>query len=244
MLQQRLGSDSWSTVYAGAAISSTVTVAVTGSYTYQVQACNGGGCSGWRASSAVAVTIPPGGAPTLSVPANSTTGSYTVSWTGVGGATSYTLQEQTNGGGWVTVQTGGATSKAVGGKGSGSYDYRVQACNVGGCGPWSGSGNVSVLLPPSTPGGLVATLYVITDPDLRPPRRYQLGATWSAVPWASSYELYNCQTSGACGTRTLTTNSAPAQLVGGATASVKVRACNATGCSAWSATVVPTTVNE
>lgn len=243
-LQQRLSDGGWSSVYTGVSTNNTRAITTTGSYTYQVQACNSAGCSGWKASSAVAVTIPPSSAPSLSAPSNSTTGSYTVSWTGVSGATSYTLQEQTNGGGWVTTQTSGATSKAISGKGSGSYGYRVQACNAGGCGPWSSTGNVSVLLPPATPSGLVATLYVTTDPDLRPPTRYQLVASWSAVPWASSYELYNCQTSGACGTRTLTTNSAPAQLVGGATVSVQVRACNATGCSAWSATVVPTTVNE
>ena len=36
-------------------------------------------------------------APSLSVPANSYNGSYGVSWTSVATATSYVLQEQTNG---------------------------------------------------------------------------------------------------------------------------------------------------
>lgn len=243
-LQQRLGSGSWSSVYTGAATSSTRTVTTSGSYTYQVQACNTSGCSAYKVSGAVVVTIPPATAPSLTVPATSNTGSYTVSWGAVTAATSYTLQEQVNGGSWATIQSSSETSKAISGKGSGSYGYHVQACNVGGCGPWSSIGTVSVLLAPSTPSGLVATLYVISDPDMRPPTRYELAASWSAVPWASSYDLYNCQSSGACGTRTVTTNSSPAALVGGTTVSVQVRACNATGCSAWSATVVPTRVDE
>ena len=70
-LQQRLGSGSWSSVYTGAATSSTRTVTTSGSYTYQVQACNASGCSAYKASSAVTVTIPPGSAPGLSVPATS-----------------------------------------------------------------------------------------------------------------------------------------------------------------------------
>ncbi len=243
-LQQSLNGGGWSTVYSGGATSATLGVGTTGSYTYQVQACNGGGCSGWTGSSAVSVTIPPASAPTLTLPGSSTTGSYTVSWTGVSGATSYTLQEQVNGGGWTTIQSNSATSIGISGKGNGTYGYQVQACNIGGCSGWSAVGATSVLFAPATPSDLVSTLYVITDPNIRPPRRYQLEASWSAVPWASSYDLYNCQSSGACGTRTLTTNSAPPQLVGGTTTSVKVRACNATGCSAWSATVVPTTVNQ
>lgn len=243
-LQQRLNSGNWSSVYSGGATSTTRTVTASGSYTFQVQACNTGGCSAFRLSSAVTVTIPPASAPSLSVPATSSSGSYTVSWTSVSGATSYTLQEQTNGGGWSTIQTSSAASRAISGKGSGTYGYHAQACNAGGCGPWSGTSSISVLLIPATPTGLSATLYVTYDPDIRPPTRYSLAASWSAVATASSYNFKNCQQSGVCGTTTTTTTSIPEFYVGGATVSVTVQACNASGCSAWSASVPPTTVNQ
>jgi len=209
-----------------------------------VQACNGGGCSSWRASSAVTVTIPPASAPTLSVPANSSNGIYTVSWTGVSGATSYTLQEQVNSGGWSTIQTSSATSRAISGKVNGTYGYHVQACNAGGCGPWSGVGSIAVTLIPTTPTGLSATLYATYDPLTRPPTTYELSASWSAVGGASSYDLQNCQQGGACYTHTTTTPSVSYIQVPNATVSVIVRACNASGCSAWSASVTPTTVNQ
>lgn len=243
-MQHRLGAGGWNAAYSGSGTSTTVTESSTGSYTYQVQACNAGGCSGWTGSGAVTVTIPPAAAPGLSVPSSNTTGSYTVSWSGVSGATSYTLQEQVNGGGWNTVQANGNASWNVSGKGTGTYGYRVQACNAGGCGPWSGTGSISVLRVPAAPTGLSATLYVTYDPDIRPPTRYSLAASWPAVTGASSYTFKNCQQSGACSTTTTTATSIPAFLVGGATVSVSLQACNTTGCSAWSPAVAPTTVNQ
>lgn len=244
-LQHRLGSGGWSTAYSGSGTSTTVAEGTTGSYTYQVQACNGGGCSSWRVSGAVTVTIPPASAPTLSAPANSSTGSYTVSWTGVSGATSYTLQEQVNGGGWSTIQTSSATSRAISGKGNGTYGYHVQACNAGGCGPWSGTSSVSVLLIPATPTGLSATLYATFYSDTRPPRTiYTLTGSWSAMAGASNYNFHYCQQSGSCYTTNTTATSVPEFQVQGATASVTVQACNANGCSAWSASVTPATVNQ
>jgi YD repeat-containing protein len=244
-LQHRLGSGGWSTAYSGSGTSTTVAEGTTGSYTYQVQACNGGGCSSWRASSAVTVTIPPASAPTLSAPANSSTGGYTVSWTGVSGATSYTLQEQVNGGGWSTIQTSSATSRAISGKGNGTYGYHVQACNAGGCGPWSGTSSVSVLLIPATPTGLSSTLYATFYSDTRPPKTvYTLTGSWSAMAGASNYNFHYCQQSGSCYTTNTTATSIPEFTVQGATVSVTVQACNANGCSAWSASVTPTTVNQ
>ena len=146
-LQHRLGAGGWNTVYSGGGTSTAVAESATGTYSYQVQACNAGGCSAWTASSAVAVTIPPASAPGLSAPSTNATGSYTVSWTGVSGATSYTLQEQVNGGGWSTVQAGGNTSWGASGRGTATYGYHVQACNAGGCGPWSGISNTVVTIP-------------------------------------------------------------------------------------------------
>ncbi|SFK75849.1 hypothetical protein [Rhodanobacter glycinis] len=244
-LQHRLGTGSWNTVYSGGNTSTTVTESATGSYTYQVQACGAGGCSGWTGSGTVAVTVPPASAPNLSVPSSNSTGSYTVSWTGIGGATSYTLQGQVNGGSWGTIQASSSTSRGESGKGNGTYGYRVQACNAGGCGPWSGAGSVTVLRVPATPAGLSATVYKEFLSDTRPPKTtYTLTATWSSVAGASSYNFNYCQPSGSCPTQSVATPSVPDFYVQGGAVSAKVQACNASGCSAWSAVVTPTVVNE
>jgi hypothetical protein len=75
---------------------------------------------------------------------------------------SYPLQEQVNGGGWATIQTSSATSKALSGKANGSYGYRVQACNAGGCGPWSSTGTITVALVPAVPTGAYVENYMTT----------------------------------------------------------------------------------
>jgi hypothetical protein len=215
-------------VYTGAATSSTRTVTTTGSYAYQVQACNASGCSGWKASGAVAVTIPPASAPALTVPASNTTGSYTVSWTGVGGATSYTLQEQVNGGGWSTIQAASATSKAISGKGNGTYGYRVQACNTGGCGAWSASHSVTVALPPSTPGKPSVS-------STGPYYKTVVTVAWGAVPSATSYTVeMNHPQDGIENFYVGPSTSASSLITADGQISFHVKACNASGCSGWS----------
>lgn len=227
-LQQRLGAGSWGTIYTGAATSSTRTVTTSGSYTYQVQACNTGGCSAYTASSAVAVTIPPATAPALSVPATNNTGSYAVSWGGVSGATSYTLQEQVNGGAWATAQASSATSWNASGKGSGTYGYQVQACNVGGCGPWSATGSITVTVIPAAPARPSTS---VSGPSNKP----VVKVTWSAVDGATSYQLE--ETHPQDGVDIVYNGSATSwsQLIfATGTVQFRVKACNSVGCSAFS----------
>ncbi|WP_447732648.1 hypothetical protein [Rhodanobacter soli] len=226
-LQQHLGTGSWGTVYTGATTNSTRTVTTSGSYTYQVQACNAGGCSAYKASSAVTVTIPPASAPSLSVPSSSSSGSYTVSWGGVSGATSYTLQEQINGGGWSTIQASSATSRAISGKGNGTYGYHVQACNAGGCGPWSGVGSVSVALVPAPPANPTVT-------DTVAGKIETYGGSWSAVSNATRYEVLRVQTSSTIYSGTGLSTPLESGSVGFEPQySYDLRACNDAGCSAW-----------
>jgi len=227
-LQQRLGTGSWGTVYTGAATSSTRTVTASGSYTYQVQACNTGGCSAYKASTAVAVTIPPAAAPTLSVPATSNTGSYAVSWGGVSGATSYTLQEQVNGGAWATVQASSATSWNASGKGNGTYGYQVQACNAGGCGPWSSASSITVSVIPATPGTPSTS---VSGPSNKP----VVSVSWGAVSGATSYQLE--ETHPQDGVHIVYNGSGTswsALTFATGTVQYRVKACNSAGCSAFS----------
>jgi len=148
-LQQRINSDSWTTVQASAATSWSAAGEASGSYAYQVQACNAVGCGPWSATGTTTVTLPPiPGVPSgLAAPANNGTGSYTVSWGGVSGASSYNLQQQVNGGSWTTVASPTGTSWAASGKATGNYGYRVQSCNAGGCSAWSATATTVVTIP-------------------------------------------------------------------------------------------------
>jgi YD repeat-containing protein len=235
-LQQRLGTGAWSTVYTGAALSKALNVTASGSYTYQVQSTNSHGSSVYKVSSAVTVTIPPAGAPSLTVPATSTTGSYTVSWGAVTAATSYTLQEQVGGGAWATIQSSSALSKAISGKGNGTYGYRVQACNAGGCGAWSGVGSIIVTLIPSTPDGPYMSL-------IGPFNKPIFDASWGAVTGATSYTLQeNKPRSTVYTTLYSGANTSYDALLGTGTGPMyfRVEACNAVGCSSWSSNVLLT----
>lgn len=196
-----------------------------------MQACNGGGCGPWSGTGTIDVLLPPSDAPSLSVPGSSTTGSYTVSWGWVATASSYTLQESINGGGWGTVQSGGATSWGVSSKGSGNYGYRVQACNAGGCGPWSGTGSVGVTLLPPVPQGLSATV-------IPPSYKGNYTVSFQAVSGASYYQLHERSDLGTVPTAILNLGAATSQTFGRPGVSdmvfYMVRACNTSGCSAWS----------
>jgi hypothetical protein len=253
---------SWSTIYTGSATSYTQHETVTGVWIYQVEACNSSGCSAFQLKhSGVTVTIPPASAPSLSVPATSGTGSYTVSWGAVSGATSYTLQQSSNGGSsWSTTYSGSATSDALSGIGNGTYTYRVEACNAGGCGVWSTTHAITVTLIPATPTGLKATITGESSAAIREassasesnslskgsglqplarPYIYTMDAKWNASSGATSYDFQYCKSGGSC----LTTSTTATALYGisvqiqGGGYTVSVRACSGAGCSAWSAWV-------
>ena len=224
-LDQSVNGGTWAQVYANSATSTTVTAGASGSYSYRAYACNASGCNGYATSGAVAVTIPPASAPGLSVPASSNNGSYTITWSGVSGATSYTLQEQVNGGGWSTVQANGAGSWSTSGRGNGTYGYRVQACNVGGCGPWSSAGTVAVALVPATPTLTVnqshAGSFIIAS------------LTWTAEPNATTYVVQ--EENGATITQMYSGSSTTwsGGYPYGPLRSFRVEACNSSGCSSW-----------
>jgi hypothetical protein len=203
-------------------------VTASGSYAYQVRACNASGCSAYKASSAVTVTIPPATAPSLSVPATSSSGSYTVSWGGVSGATSYTLQEQVNAGTWATIQTSSATSRAISGKSNGTYGYRARACNAGGCGPWSSTKSSAVTLIPATPG---TPSLSVSGPYYKP----VVNGSWTAVAGATSYQVEETHPQeGVSTSDNGSSTSFSALIYASGTVKFRVKACNSAGCSAYS----------
>lgn len=225
----------WTNIHNAAGGNVAVSGKGTGSYAYRARACNAAGCGADSATATTQVTLPPGGAPSISIPTTSTTGSYTLAWSAVSGATSYLVEEQANGGSWVQIYNAAGGSLTVNGKGNGSYNYRVKACNTAGCAGWSAGAGITVSLPPVVPTGVVAKYIVI---NFSPPWQVRVTVSWAAVAGATRYEAYLGATKFFDGNMT----SAQHIYIGSPSTlpPVTVRACNAIGCSA-SSTPVPAT---
>lgn len=226
-LQERLGSGSWSGIHNAAQTSKAVTGKTAGSWHYRVRACNAGGCSAYSSTGTIVVTLPPASAPTLTVPATSYTGGYAVSWTSVSAATRYELQERLGSGSWSGVHNGSQTNKAVSGKAAGSWQYRVRACNAGGCSGYSAAGTTVVTLPPTAAPALTAANSNYTG-------AYTL--SWTSVATATRYVLQERLGSGSW--TTIHDASGTSKAVSGKTTGAwgyRVRACNVAGCAGYSA---------
>jgi YD repeat-containing protein len=221
-LQEQVNGGSWTTIQASNATNWTASGKAAAIYAYRVQGCNGGGCGPWSNTGTITVVY----APSLSVPASSYNGSYSVSWTSVATATSYVLQEQVNGGGWTTVQNANATGWSTSGRGAGGYGYRVQACAAAGCGPWSNTGTIAVTLPPASAPNLSAPTSSFNG---------SYSVSWTGVSAATSYVLQE-QINGGSWTTVQNSNASSWSTSGrgNATYRYQVQACNVAGCGPWS----------
>jgi YD repeat-containing protein len=228
-LEQSTDNVNYGAVYNGAATSASIGVGATGVYYYRVRGCNANGCGPYSPVGASSVTIPPSQVPAISGPGSSNNGCYTINWGGVPGATSYVMQENTNGAGWVTIGNNGSGALGICGKGNGTYYYQVQGCNAGGCGPFSGVVAVVVALVPAAPSLSASTTGA--------PSHMKAVASWSASAGATSYQLTAKASpppesgDGLIYNGPLTSFSYFAQGVN-STISFTVKACNANGCSA------------
>lgn len=220
----------WTAVYNGAGTGQSYSGQAVGSYAFRVKGCNAAGCGPYSATGTVQVLYAPASAPGVSAPASNGTGSYTVSWSGVGGATSYQLQEQVSGGGWSTLYDGAAASVGIAGRAPATYGYRAIACNAAGCGPYSGTANTVVSYVPAVPTGLSG--WKERDENSQPAVTYWYVA-WNASTGATYYDVEMKVGTGARSPL----YSGPNAFVSGTgigTRQYWVRACNAVGCSAWS----------
>lgn len=179
----------------------------------------------------VATRMPPGMPASITVPASSSSGSYTISWGAASGTlTAYELYEATNPGfsGQMLAYSGTALSKAISGKGNGTYYYRVRACNGSACGPYRTGANAIVvsLAVPAPPAS-------ISGPGMNTTGNYTI--SWSAVSGATRYELWETIIPGSLSkvydgpnTSRSFSNKPNGEY------KYQAKACNAAGCSGYS----------
>ncbi len=227
-LQESTNGGAWVTLFDGNTGSYATPARGVGTYAYRVAACNGAGCGPWSATVTVAVIGPPTIEPVISAPGLVNVPQYSFSWSVPANSESFILEESANGGGWTVVHNGGANSFAAD-RGKGSYAYRVRACNFVGCSPYSGIVTVVVALPPGTPYFYLAE-WLTTR---KPPYQVQCSVGWNQVADATEFQLE----SGGGGKRLYTGPKAYVSANGGTycAGDYRVRACNAGGCSPWSA---------
>ena len=227
-LQESTNGGGWVTLVDAHVASHATPVRGVGSYAYRVAACNGAGCGPWSASATVSVIGAPTIEPVISAPGLVNVPQYSFSWTVPADSESFVLEESANGGGWTVVYNGGASSFSAS-RGKGSYAHRVRACNFVGCSPYSGIVTIVVALPPGTPSFYLAE-WLTTR---RPPYQVQCSVGWNPVADATEYQLE----SGGGGRRLYTGPNAYVSANGNAycAGDYRVRACNAGGCSPWSA---------
>ena len=258
-VRERQGSGSW-TEYSVSATSETFSGRSSGSWSYQAQACNGGGCSDW--SNTVTVTVT--GVSVSISPSPSPDGQYTVSWTAPAYGNTVKLYEKAPGGSYTLAGTYAltTTSQDFDKDTAGAYWYKTERCQGGywgiwNCQPMGNAASVMVTLadppggtdPPDAPlpptlatgtGELTASWAAPADNGsalleyrLRYKRMFSftLGISWS-IPllWTQTDAVDSA-----------TTSLALSGLTNGLTYQAQAQARNAGGWSAWSgsATGVP-----
>lgn len=224
---ERAAAQGWAQIYSGAALSFNEQGLASGIHRYRVRTCNAAGCSAWSAEAATTMVRVPAVAPVIALSSTQASGTYSVSWSAIANAATYTLQEQSAGGSWAVAYSGEARSFAVSGKGNGTWSYRTQACNAAGCGPFSVVSATEVLLPPGAPA--------VSAPGSSATGSFAV--TWTSVPTATTYRLE--QYSGAAWTEVYA-GSGSSFTVGGrstGTWSYRAVACNASGCGTYSTAV-------
>jgi hypothetical protein len=138
-------------------------------------------------------------------------------------ATRYELDQRKDGGAWSKIHDGAGTTRPLSGQASGTYDYRVRACNTGGCGPYSALASTAV------------TLAALGTPTLTAPtsvsqnRRFTV--SWSSVSGATYYVLeHNFNGGGFTEIHSAAATSVSQTLEVTGNYGYRVKACNTSGC--------------
>ncbi|MHC5036833.1 MAG: hypothetical protein ACYTHM_05935, partial [Planctomycetota bacterium] len=217
-------------VYSGANLSYNA-VQSSGTWYYRVRAVNGAGASGWTNGTNGCTIIPPNAPTPLTVPATSSTGTYTVTWGVSLGATGYELQEDISSSftSPTTLCNGANVSFTVMGKPNGTYYYRVRASNGAGSSTWTvdTTGCTVSLMPPASPGTLTVPMTSSTGNYV---------VSWTSVAGAWTYDLEEALTpSFSMATQVYSGVATSFSVTGRANGTYyyRVRGVNPAGQSAW-----------
>jgi YD repeat-containing protein len=220
-------------VFSGAATSASISGHGNGTFYYRVRGCKGSACTSYRqGANGIAVTIPPGVPAGITVPASSSTGSFSITWSAASGTlTSYQLFESTSSDftGEIGVYSGTALTAARSAKPSGTYYYRVRACNGAACSaPRAGGNSIVVTIPPGQPAS-------ITVPGGSNNGSYTV--SWgTASGTVTAYRLYEAANSAFTGQTLIHSSTGSSFGVtgkGNGSYYYRVRACNSAQCSAY-----------
>ena len=205
-------------------------------YFYRVRACNTGGCSAYTLEAA-ATTLPlPPGAPSGLTASAVSSGQINLSWTAASGtvATYHVERSTTPGSGFLEIGSVGAATTTFPNSGlnaSTQYFYRVRACNTGGCSAYTLEASATTLPNlPGAPSGLIASTVSAA----------QINLSWSAgTGTIDSYRIERRTGAAAFGeiavVPSATLTHADLGLAAGTQYDYQVRACNVSGCSAFTA---------
>lgn len=228
----------WTPVYSGAALTFSDTV-TNGTYSYRVKATNSAGSSEYRTGSSgcvVSIPAPPASVPaipaSITYPATSNTGKYTVAWPASSGATSYQLERTANNGStWTAVYNGTAVSYSES-VANGTYRYRLKATNSAGSSAWrTASSNCVVSIPkPTRPAAPASFSY----PKSSSTGTYTI--SWSASSGATSYQLQRLANDGSWKQIYSGTAITYSESVKNGAYKYRVRATNEAGSSVWKIT--------
>ncbi|MEH6414651.1 hypothetical protein [Pseudomonas sp. CGJS7] len=226
VLEESFNNGAWATAYSGNQLSRSFSGKPSGAFAYRIKGCNPAGCGPVSAVGTVNVIYPPASAPTISAPAQSNAGSFTVSWNAIGGAASYQLEQSALGGGWALIQDANATSRVISGGVTGTYSYRVRACNAAGCGATSAQANVQVIGPPTA----APTVSVAAGSNTG-----TFAVNWTGVATATVYHLEESREGAAW--NLIHQDGSGGTTVGGrgdGRYGYRVRGCNPAGCGPYS----------
>lgn len=221
----------WVEIYTGVALSYSETGLTNGTYSYRVNACNTDGCSSYTTAqtTAVYIPLPPTTPGAISGPATDDDGAYGITWgASANDVTAYHL-ERDSGGGWLEIYTGLALTLNETGLADGVYQYRVNACNGDGCSGYTAvhSVTVHVPVPPGVPGA-------ITGPTVDDDGTFAIA--WGVA--ANEVTAYHLERDSGAGWVEIYAGTALSYGEVGLANGVylyRVNACNADGCSAFTA---------
>jgi len=240
-LQQRINGGAWTTIHNASGTSKSRSGLANGTYQYRVKACNGSTCSGYGTTKTVYVAITPGVPASISVsPHPSTNGNHTISWGASSGSiTKYDLNRKIGSGSWTNLYDGTALSRAYSGLSNGSYAYQVRACKTTAsytsCSGYRTSSTATVTLPPGTTGAI--SFSSLSSSGSSGDNNGVFTVSWGAASGTvTAYQLQQRLNGGSWSTiHNATSVSKSRSGLSNGTYDYRVRACNGTACSSYSA---------